>query len=188
MSVLHLFLTFFKIGLFTIGGGYAMIPLIQEEVIANGWMTSKELINFVAIAESTPGPFAINIATFIGYNTKGFFGAVVTTIGVVLPSFIIILIIAILLKGFQDNVFVVRAMSLLRPVVVGLVIVAAISIGISPFNILPSFNFVTIYNAIDIRALIIFVVVLGMYIWKQKIHPIIIIGISAVLGIFIYAI
>ena len=89
--MIKLFLTFFKIGLFTFGGGYSMIPLINEEAQVFG-ISSLELTNFIAISESTPGPFAINIATFIGYNTYGIFGAICATLGVVLPSFIIMLI------------------------------------------------------------------------------------------------
>ena len=95
MIYLKLFLSFFKIGLFTFGGGYAMIPLIQETVLNNNWMGLEKLIDFIAISESTPGPFAINMATFIGTTKGGFIGAVFSTLGVVLPSFIIILIVAI---------------------------------------------------------------------------------------------
>ena len=91
MSFLHLFFTFLKI---TIGGGYAMIPLIQSEVLANGWLTQQQLVDFIAVSESTPGPFAINIATFVGMKTYGVLGALATTTGVILPSFVIILLIA----------------------------------------------------------------------------------------------
>ena len=94
MILLHLFLTFFKIGLFTIGGGYAMIPLIQEEVLQNHWLSFTDLIDFIAVSESTPGPFAVNIATYIGAETVGILGAVCATAGVVLPSFLIILLVA----------------------------------------------------------------------------------------------
>ena len=91
---LDLFLTFFKIGAFTIGGGYAMLPLIQAEAQAHGWMSEADLVNFVAVSESTPGPLAVNFSTYIGRVTGGFFGALCATAGVVLPSFIIILAIA----------------------------------------------------------------------------------------------
>ena len=100
--MITLFLTFLKIGLFTFGGGYAMIPLITESVLANGWLTEAELLDFIAVAESTPGPVAINMATFIGASQGGFFGAVLATLGVVLPSFIIILIIAAVVKGLMQ--------------------------------------------------------------------------------------
>ena len=94
MSYLSLFLSFFIIGTFTFGGGHAMIPFIQEEVLKYGWMTLEQLIDFIAISEGTPGPFAINIATFIGFKLGGFLGALVSTIGVIFTSFIVILLIA----------------------------------------------------------------------------------------------
>ena len=98
-----LFSTFFKIGAFTFGGGYAMIPLIQKEAVEKkGWITDDDILEIVAIAESTPGPVAINSATFVGYRTCGFFGAVCATLGVVLPSFGIILAISYVLKQFQE--------------------------------------------------------------------------------------
>ena len=86
MVCLELFVTFFKIGLFTIGGGYAMLPLIQEEVQSNGWMTAQELVNFIAVSESTPGPFAVNVSTYVGAELAGLPGALCATLGVVLPS------------------------------------------------------------------------------------------------------
>jgi len=98
-----IFLTFMKIGAFTFGGGYAMIPLIQKETVENHkWVTDEDILDVVAIAESTPGPIAINAATFVGYHVAGFAGAVAATLGVVLPSFAIILVISGLLQQFQD--------------------------------------------------------------------------------------
>lgn len=102
-TALQLFLTFFKIGAFTFGGGYAMLPLIQHETVEKkGWISDDDILEIVAIAESTPGPFAINSATFVGYRTAGVLGSFCATLGVVLPSFIIISIIARLLSEFQD--------------------------------------------------------------------------------------
>ena len=101
--ILSLFLTFLKIGGFTFGGGYAMIPLIQKEVVDNKkWVTDDDILEIIAIAESTPGPIAINSATFIGYKTCGVLGSFFATFGVVLPSFVIIMIIAFLLNGFAE--------------------------------------------------------------------------------------
>lgn len=98
-----IFLTFMKIGAFTFGGGYAMIPLIQKEAVEkNKWVTDEDILDVVAIAESTPGPIAINAATFVGYHVAGFAGAVAATVGVVLPSFLIILAISGILQHFQD--------------------------------------------------------------------------------------
>jgi len=86
MIWLELFITFFEIGAFTFGGGYAMLPLIQEQVAAHGWLTQQELIDFIAVSEGTPGPFAINVSTYVGMETGGFLGALCATLGVVLPS------------------------------------------------------------------------------------------------------
>ena len=101
--LLELFWTFFKIGGFTFGGGHAMIPLIQKETVENKkWITDDDILEIIAIAEATPGPVAINSATFVGYRTAGFWGAVFATLGVVLPSFCIILAIAYLLDNFME--------------------------------------------------------------------------------------
>ena len=134
IKLLLLFWTFFKIGLFTIGGGYAMIPMINDEVISRGWLTQEELVDFMGIAESTPGPFAINIATFVGMNECGVLGAIFTTLGVVLPSFIIILIISKIITLFLENRFVKYALTGVRPVVVGLI--ASVAIGLIITSIL----------------------------------------------------
>ena len=100
MIYLELFYEFFIIGLFTFGGGYAMIPLIKETVLTNEWLTIDEFYRFVGVCESTPGPIAVNMATYVGSTQGGFLGSICATLGVVLPSFIIILLIAMLLKNF----------------------------------------------------------------------------------------
>ncbi len=103
----QIFFTFFKIGAFTFGGGYAMVPLIQREASEkHGWVTDEDILDIVAIAESTPGPIAINSATFVGYRACGVLGSVAATLGVVLPSFMIILAISGILRQFQENVYV----------------------------------------------------------------------------------
>ncbi len=102
-KIRRLFWIFFKIGAFTFGGGYAMIPLIQKEVVeSQGWITDEDILDIIAIAESTPGPIAINSATFIGYKIAGFWGAFAATTGVVLPSFVLILAISFILNQFQN--------------------------------------------------------------------------------------
>ena len=107
---LDLFLTFFKIGAFTFGGGYAMLPLMQEEVLAHKWMELSSVVNFIAVSESTPGPFAINMATYVGSEVGGaygvmgsVFGSFCATLGVVLPSFIVILIVAKCFEKFKNT-------------------------------------------------------------------------------------
>ena len=116
-----LFCTFFKIGAFTFGGGYAMIPLIQKEAVEKkGWVTDDDILEIIAIAESTPGPIAINSATFVGYRTCGFWGAACATFGVVLPSFVIILLISYILREFQQIKAVQYAFNGIRAGVVAL--------------------------------------------------------------------
>ncbi len=124
MMYYELLKTFFKIGLFTIGGGYAMIPLIEEEVVnRHHWVTKEELLDLIAIAQSCPGVFAINIAIFIGYKLNKVRGALATTLGTALPSFLIILAIAIFFSAFKDNPFVAAMFRGIRPAVVALIAV-----------------------------------------------------------------
>ena len=175
-----LFFTFFKIGLFTFGGGYAMLPLIQEEVIKNNWVNFEEFINFVAVSESTPGPFAINMATYVGSTQGCILGAFFSTLGVVLPSFIIILIVAKIYEQFKNSKIVSAAMSGLKPAAVGLIASAVITMGKSVFFhdgvTLNVFTDVKFYVSAAIFALMSFLL-------HKKVHPIIVICISAVLGI-----
>lgn len=189
IKLLLLFWTFFKIGLFTIGGGYAMIPMINDEVISRGWLTQEELVDFMGIAESTPGPFAINIATFVGMNEAGVLGAIFTTIGVVLPSFIIILIISKIITLFLENRFVKYALTGVRPVVVGLI--AAVAIGLIITSILNVSSVTNVINEFDvtkisISSIIIMVVIFTLSRFKKLNKPILLILISAVLGIVLY--
>ena len=124
-SLWQIFLTFFKIGAFTFGGGYAMIPLIQREAAEkHGWVTEEDILEIVAIAESTPGPIAINAATFVGYRARGILGSAVATLGVVMPSFIIILTISGILRQFQENVYVQYAFRGIRCGVLALILKA----------------------------------------------------------------
>ena len=125
---LELFISFFKIGLFTFGGGYAMIPLIQKEIAEQKkWITDDDILEIVAIAESTPGPIAVNAATFVGWRTAGFLGALCATIGVVLPSFVIISLIAFVLGEFQDVKAVRYAFFGIRAGVLALILRALVS-------------------------------------------------------------
>ena len=121
MIYLILFLEFFKIGLFTIGGGFAMIPLIEEIAVRYGWMTESEFFDLIGVCESTPGPIAINMATYIGSSQGGLLGSIVATLGVVLPSFIIIIIIATVMKNMTKNRFFKGFMEGVKPVIVALI-------------------------------------------------------------------
>ncbi len=177
MIDLQLFWTFFKIGAFTFGGGYAMLPLIQIEVANHGWMSAEELVNFVAISESTPGPFAINAATYVGYNLDGVFGSFCATLGVVLPSFIVILMIAKFFSAFQDNFVVKGVMSGLKPAVIGLIGTALLTTGQTVF--FP--NGLQVVPVEFIVSAVIFGITLFLAV--KKYHPIKIILLSAVMGI-----
>ena len=185
--ILDLFLTFFKIGLFTFGGGYAMIPMIKDEIIAKSWLSTTELLDFIAVSESTPGPFAINMATFIGASQGGILGAIFATLGVVLPSVIIILLIAALLKNLLKFKIVETVLKTIRPIVVSLIIGTGVLLI---FNLVFGLaNFYSGFN-FDWRALCIFVSIVAIYLTfkavKIKISPIIIIIISALLGVLFY--
>lgn len=177
---LELFLTFLKIGAFTFGGGYAMLPLIQEDVLAHGWMELESLVNFIAVSESTPGPFAINIATYVGSQVGGVFGSFCATFGVVLPSFVIILIVAKFYEKFKSSTVVKGCMTGLKPAVIGLIGSAAVSIATTVFA--PLGFKLSIFTGLDFYvSLIIFAI--SVVLVFRKLHPIIIICLSAVLGI-----
>lgn len=180
MIYLELFLTFFKIGAFTVGGGYAMLPFIQDEVVAHEWMKLSEIVNFIAVSESTPGPFAVNIATYVGSQVGGIFGSVCATLGVVLPSFIIILIVARFFEKFKTSKLVSGIMCGLKPAVIGLIGSAVINIGKTVF-IPNGFSFDIFNNPALYISLVIFA--LCAVLAFKKIHPILIICLSAVLGI-----
>lgn len=190
MAFLELFLTFFMIGAVTFGGGYAMLPMIQEQVGLR-WgelITEESLVNFVAVSESTPGPFAINMATYVG-STVGsqqggvlmsVFGAFCATMGVVLPSFIVILIVAKCYEKFKTNKIVKGCMSGLKPAVVGLIGGAILSVVLTVFFpngwAVAEFTKPTFYISLGVFGLMLFLAI-------KKVHPIILICISAVIGI-----
>ena len=129
VSLLQLFAVFAKIGAFTIGGGYAMIPLIQDEMTRRGWLSDEELPDIIALAQSAPGVLAVNVSIFAGYRLRGLKGSISATIGTVLPSFISILLIAMFLSNFQDNPLVRRIFNGIRPVVVSLIAVPMINMA-----------------------------------------------------------
>ncbi len=193
MIYLKLFFTFFKIGLFTIGGGYAMIPLISDEVIANGWLSDNMLVDFIAISESTPGPFAINIATFVGTQAAraaggfGALGAICATVGVVLPSLIIIFLIAVFFKKLMDTRIMRDIFSGLRPAVIGLIAYAFVSIAITTLFSEVTIADISSFANIDFIGLGIFAIIFILSLLKKpKLHPIALIVIAAGLGMLGY--
>lgn len=168
---LQSFKTFFKIGMFTLGGGYAMIPIIEAEVVDKyQWIEKKEFLDMIAIAQSCPGVFAINISIFVGYKLRKIRGAVCTALGTALPSFIIILLIAMFFKRFQDNAVVAAMFRGIRPAVVAL-------IAAPTFNLAKSAN-ITITNCW-------IPIVSALLIWQLGVNPIFII-IAAGLGGYLY--
>lgn len=194
MIFLELFLTFFKIGLFTFGGGAAMIPLIQQECISRAWLTESELLSFIAISESTPGPIAINMATFVGSSQGEVFGgplwaavgSICATLGVVMPSFIIILLIAKLFTKFAEYKVVRTVLNTIRPIVVGMIIAAG---AFLMFNSVGFIN-VTSINVNWVSILLVGIIALIMLgykkIFKKSIPVIQLILCSAGVGIIYY--
>lgn len=193
MIYLTLFLTFFEIGLFTFGGGYAMISLVCEKVSAHGWMSESEILNMIAVSESTPGPIAVNMATFVGSSQGGFLGSLVATLGVVLPSFIIILLICAIIRNFLKYQGVQAFLRGVRPCVVALILATSINLALG--NLLNISNISTIRGGIspDIRGIVILAILIAVSlifkkIKKKKPSPILMILISAGLGMLIYSI
>ncbi len=180
MMCLNLFLTFFEIGLFTFGGGYAMLPLIQEEVLNHGWLGLSELIDFVAISESTPGPFAINISTYVGAEVQGILGSACATLGVVLPSFIVILIVAKFFERFKNSKIVKGCMTGLRPAVIGLIATAALTMAKTVF--FENGEYLSKLTSPEFYISFLTFAVMTVLAFKKK-HPILIICLSAVIGI-----
>lgn len=185
-----LFLVFFKIGAVSFGGGYGMISLLQDEVVAHGWLTKEMLMNFIAVAESTPGPIAVNVATFVGSAQAGVLGALLATLGVVLPSFFIILVIAAIMHNLLKFNGVQAVLGGIRPSIVGLVLGTAITMALTAL-----FGFSSIGKgfSFDWRAFVIlfllFALWFGIKKWKKKeLSPIVLILLSAVFGIGCYVI
>lgn len=178
---LLLFLEFFKMGALTFGGGYAMIPFIEETVLRHGWMTTTELVDFIAISESTPGAFAVNISTYIGSEVGGLLGAIVATFGLVLPPFIIILLIAKIYEKIKENTIVQGAMLGLKATVVGLIGATVLSVGQEIF-FFDGINMAVFRSANLYVSLGIFAVALFLLLYK-KLNPILIICLSAGAGI-----
>ncbi|MBP5194029.1 MAG: chromate transporter [Clostridia bacterium] len=201
MIFLKLFWAFFRIGLFTIGGGYAMVPMIEDVVIDDYcWLTHERLLDFMGVAESTPGPLAINLATFIGSAQGGVYGAwgsvlgaICATLGVVAPSFIIILIIALLVEKFTEAPAVQGFFYGVRPVVAGLVAASAVSLGLGV--ILPLLN-LTYFKSLsaekfDWVSLVIMAIIFvlgGLRLGKakKKIHPALLVILAAGLGVLLF--
>ena len=190
MIYLKLFLTFFEIGLFTFGGGYAMISLIREKALAFGWLTEEELLNMIAVSESTPGPIAVNMATFVGSTQGGILGSLVATLGVVLPSFLVILLIAAFIRNFLKYKSVQAFLGGVRPCVVALILATAVTMLLSTL-----LGITTVSGGVapDVRGIVILAILAAIAlifkkIKKKKPSPIWMILLSAGLGMVLYSI
>lgn len=190
MIYLKLFITFIKIGLFSFGGGYAMIPLIQREIELHGWLTSSEFIDIIAIAEMTPGPIAVNSATFVGFKTAGVLGGLVSTIGVAMPSLVLILLISKHFFRFKDHPLNTAVFYGIRPVIVGLITTASIFVSqtalfkdnITADTVLTLFT--APFNVLNMGSVLIFILTMISLI-KFKLNPIVVIIGSGILGILL---
>lgn len=189
MSIyLDLFLTFLKIGAFSFGGGYGMLSVIREQCLSHAWLTEEQIMNFIAVSESTPGPIAINMATFIGSSQGGILGSLVATLGVVLPSFVIILLIASVMKNIMKYKGVQAALNGIKPVVVGLIVATGTTMALS---VLFAISSIPAKFHIEYKAVIIFLTIVAVdlsfkKIRKKSVSPILLIILSAIMGILLY--
>lgn len=186
MIYLYLFLEFFKIGLFTFGGGYAMIPLVEDTVLSHNWLTEQEFLYFLGVCESTPGPIAVNMATYVGSVQGGILGSLIASIAVVLPSFIIILIIAAILKNFTKNRFVKAFLRGVKPIIIGLILATGIMIFVKSIGYNTKLQ---VFN-LESKTLVSFIFIAAIYflvldITKKKLPTWAIILLSIVVGIIV---
>ena len=181
MDYLFIYLNFCKIGLFTIGGGMASLPLLQDFVLKNHWMTIDQFANMIAISQATPGPLGINMATYIGYSQLGIPGSLVATLGIMTPSWVIIMIIARGLEKFKENRWVALFFTGIRPVVIGVILAAAYSLAILSF-----FNFeATGWAVVDIKAVLLFGVLYFMN-RRFKLDPFFYLLLAGIIGILFF--
>lgn len=193
MIYLELFLAFLRIGAFSFGGGYGMISLIREETLSRGWLTEETLLNMIAVAESTPGPIAVNMATFVGTAQGDLLGGVVATLGVVLPSFLIILVMAMALSGLMRYRGVRAFLTGVRPCVVGLILATAVTLAIhriGGFEDLAALRGIGL-RRMDLRGVAILgILALSAFalrrLTRKPSSPILLILLSAVLGVVLY--
>jgi len=179
MILIKLFYEFLKIGLFAIGGGLVTIPFLYNLSEKTGWFSKDMLTNMIAVSEMTPGPLGINMSTYTGYQTSGILGALVSTLGLITPSLIIIVIIAKFLSKFSENKYIKNIFYAIKPAAIALIFLACTEIIAS---CLLDFSTSTIIN---IKAITIFLLLFGL-IKKFDLHPIIYIALSAILGIIFW--
>ena len=168
----ELLFTFFKIGLFSFGGGYAMIPFMQREIIEkHGWLSLGGFMDIIGISQMTPGPVAINSATFVGYKTSGFLGSVFATTGMILVSFILVSIVSKVMTKFKESKYLKAALLGMKPVLIALILNAFIDLAKEAY--------------VDVKSIII-TLIIGACLFSKKVHPILTIVIAAILGIIFW--
>lgn len=191
MIFLELFVRFFFVGLFAIGGGLATLPFLQSMGETTGWFTASDISDMIAISESTPGPIGVNMATYVGYQTGeafgsfgGFIGGVIATLGLIAPSIIVIIIVSNMLKKFKDSKYVQYAFYGLRAASVGLVASACLGVAkIAFFSSDVMSETGNFFMAVDYKSIILAAVVFFCVTKFKKLHPIVLILFSAVVGI-----
>lgn len=191
MTLIGLFAVFFKIGLFTFGGGYAMLPLIQQEALSRGWLDEETLYRFIGVCESTPGPIAVNMATFVGSTRAGLAGAACATLGVILPALLVMLLIAAVLKGFGKNTYVRSAMAGIRPVVAGMILAVGLWTALRCLLLQPQgqgFALSPDVRQIGIGVALCAAALFWKHVIKKPFSPILLILFSAVCGIVAYGV
>ncbi len=187
MIYLELFFGFLKVGCFAFGGAYGAIPLIRDVVLSYGWLTDEELAYMIAVSESTPGPIMVNLATYVGSSQAGFPGALLATLAVVLPSFIIILLVLVVLKTLLKNSYFQAILRGLKPCIIGIILATGVYMTVSNCISLTGDNRANI-RAVMIAAVLGGITVGAKPILKRKIFPIMLIVLSACLGIVVYGV
>lgn len=183
MIYIRLFIEFFKTGLFAVGGGLATLPFLHDIAQSTGWYTEAQLADMIAVSESTPGPLGVNMATYVGYTTAGLPGALASTLGLIAPSIIIILIIAAFLNAFKSNKYVQNVFYGLRPASTGLIAASGISVAVAA---LIKTDGAAVWNRVDVAGIILAMVLLYFTNFCKKtkgLHPIVFILGSAIIGI-----
>ena len=178
MLYITMFIEFFKVGLFAVGGGLATLPFLFELADKYNWFTAEELTNMIAVSESSPGPIGVNMATYVGYTTAGVWGGIFTTLALILPSIIVILIVSMILQKFKENKYVKYLFYGLRAAVAGLLFLSVMNVFIQNFTVEGAAN---ILNMIDYKKVALFAV-LAVMVFKIKKHPLLYISIGAVAG------
>ena len=187
MNLLNLLIGFLKVGMFAFGGGYAAVPLIRDVVLSYGWLDQDMLTNMIAVSESTPGPIMINLATYVGSTQVGIPGALIATLAVILPSFIIILIIVKLEKKLLKNRYIQAVLSGVKPCVIGIIgATGAYMILQHVFTAFPGGTVNT--TALAVTAVLAVVYFGSRKITKRGISPVALIGIAALAGVLVYGV